>query len=146
MEPQSPGITPLRDLTLVAINGVLTKIRQRLDMLDRKSVQSPVTADQLLALQKQVSALQMGAKTTTVVQQATTAPTPPPATAASIPEVDTDPETPAAGEAWVLRTLVNPAGTLQGFAGGFPLVIAEDQNRFDLSISTTDGTRRVQIT
>lgn len=69
MEPQSPGITPLRDLTLVAINGVLTKIRQRLDMLDRKSVQSPVTADQLLALQKQVSALQSGPKTTTAVVQ-----------------------------------------------------------------------------
>ncbi|MBA4285473.1 MAG: hypothetical protein C0434_08080 [Xanthomonadaceae bacterium] len=145
MEPQQPGITTIRQLTLVAVNEIFTRIRQRLDSLDRRTVQNPASADQVLALQKQVTALQIGAKTTTVVQQSSPTSTPPTTGTANIPEVTADPTAPTAGDAWVLRSVVHPAGTLQGFAGGFPLALAADQNRFDLSISTSEGTKRVQI-
>lgn len=141
---RGPSFGPIREVTLSAINGVFTRIRERLEAVEAKLQQAPASAAELAAIDKQVKALQMGAKTTTVVQQPTT-PAPPVAAGATIPEVAADPATPGPGEAWVLRTLLNPAGTLQGFAGGFPLVLAADQNRFDLSIATTEGTKRVQI-
>lgn len=140
-----PSFGPIREVTLSAINGVFTRIRERLEAVEAKVQQSPASEAALAAIEKQVKALQMGAKTTTVVQQQPTTPAPPVAAAATIPEVAADPATPGPGEAWVLRTLLNPAGTLQGFAGGFPLVTAIVTNRFDLSIATTEGTKRVQI-
>lgn len=60
-------------------------------------------------------------------------------------ELAADPAQPQAGDAWILRTLENPAGTLQAIPGGFLMITATDQNRFDLSIKTSDGVKRVQM-
>lgn len=139
---RTPSFGTLRDLSLASINSVITRIRERFEAIESRLPKSPASEAALSALEKQVQALQMGAKTTTVVQQRTPSATP---AAAGFTEVATDPAAPVVGDAWVLRSLVNPAGTLQGFAGGFPLVLAADQNRFDLSIATSEGTKRVQI-
>lgn len=58
MEPQKPGITPVGSLELRELNRVITAIRQRLDGADRRSVANPATADQILALQRQLAQLQ----------------------------------------------------------------------------------------
>lgn len=73
MEPQQPGIAPIRALELRALNDTITKIRQRLDALDRRSIDSPAASGdvlglrqlynallaQLIALQRQVDAILM---------------------------------------------------------------------------------------
>lgn len=140
---RTPSFGTLRDLSLASINSVITRIRERFEAIESRLPKSPASEAALSALEKQVQALQMGAKTTTVVQQRPTSSTTP--AAAGFTEVAVDPAAPVVGDAWVLRSVTNPAGTLQGFAGGFPLVLAADQNRFDLSIATSEGTKRVQI-
>ncbi len=55
MKPQAPGVSPVRDLTLPKINDQLTRIRQRLDGADRRSVENPATTDQIQALQDQIN-------------------------------------------------------------------------------------------
>lgn len=63
----------------------------------------------------------------------------------SVPEYTQDPAEPGEGMAWVLRTLENPAGTLQAIIGGFLAVTATDDNKFEFSINTSEGPKRVLI-
>lgn len=57
----------------------------------------------------------------------------------SVPEYSSDPISPTAGQAWVLRTLENPVGTLQAFVGGFMVQTATDDNKFEFSFRTSTG-------
>lgn len=54
-------------------------------------------------------------------------------------ELATDPVAPTPGQTWVLRTLENPAGTLQAFIGGFPAVTETDDNKYELSFRAAEG-------
>lgn len=67
--------------------------------------------------------------------------------AVSVPELATDPTTPTPGDTWVLRTVNNPANTLQGLIGGVPLTTAAADYKYQLSYATADeGTKRVELT
>lgn len=57
MEPQQPGIAPIRALELRALNDTITKIRQRLDALDRRSIDNPAAAGDVLGLRQLYTAL-----------------------------------------------------------------------------------------
>ncbi len=59
--------------------------------------------------------------------------------ATGLAELGTDPDSPAPGSAWVLRTLENPAGTLQALVGGLPVVTTEDDNKYEFSYRTQQG-------
>lgn len=62
-----------------------------------------------------------------------------------LPELASDPPTAPQGSAYILRTVENPAGTLQAFVGGMPVVTAADDNKYELSITTSDGIRRLLL-
>lgn len=65
----------------------------------------------------------------------------------AMPELSADPASPNPGEAWVRRSMVNDAGTLQAFAGGFPMATQSPDYRYELSFATVDeGTKRVELT
>lgn len=70
MNPQSPAVSPIREMSLAKLNDQITRIRQRLDNSDRRSVENPATTDQIAALQAQISRLQTATTTTTTVNQA----------------------------------------------------------------------------
>lgn len=63
----------------------------------------------------------------------------------TLPEYTTDPASPTAGQSWLLRQVINPAGTVEGFVAGLPVLTLTDQSRFDLSIQTTEGVRRLEL-
>lgn len=58
----------------------------------------------------------------------------------AITELNVDPDPPSVGQAWVLKTLENPQGTLSGFVGGFPVVTQQDDNKYEFSFRTAAGT------
>lgn len=64
----------------------------------------------------------------------------------SIPELLADPTAAQVGQQWVKRTVLAVAGSLQGFYGEYPVQHLVDVNRFDLSVQTSDGVRRVELT
>lgn len=57
----------------------------------------------------------------------------------ALPELAADPDPPQAGDVWVRRTLENPAGTLQAFVGGVPIVTEQDDNKYEFSFRTEAG-------
>lgn len=63
----------------------------------------------------------------------------------NLPEVATDPVTPAIGQQWIQRRVIHPAGTLSAFVGGYPVVLLTDQNAFSLSIQTSEGVKRLEL-
>lgn len=63
----------------------------------------------------------------------------------ALPEYTTDPASPTVGQSWLLREVVNPAGTVEGFVAGLPVLTLTDQSRFDLSVKTTEGIRRLEL-
>lgn len=63
----------------------------------------------------------------------------------SIPELLADPTVAQVGQQWVKRTVLAAAGSLQGFFGAYPVQHLADVNRFDLSVQTSDGVRRVEL-
>lgn len=69
MNPQSPAVSPIREMNLAKLNDQITRIRQRLDNSDRRSVENPATTDQIAALQAQISRLQTSSTSTTTVNQ-----------------------------------------------------------------------------
>lgn len=67
--------------------------------------------------------------------------------AVSFPEVGSDPALPIDGAAWILRTLNNDAGTLQGIIGGFPVTTEVADYKYQLSFkSVNEGIKRVELT
>lgn len=70
--------------------------------------------------------------------------TPPPTT--STPEFNSDPVSPNLGDTWVLRSIANQAGTIQFTIGGLPFITESDQLLHQLSVQTTSGVKRVELT
>lgn len=62
-----------------------------------------------------------------------------------IDEVTTDLLNPVQGQIWVLKTVENASGSLQAMLGGFPLTLQNEQSRFELTVNTSDGLRRILI-
>jgi len=62
-----------------------------------------------------------------------------------IPELTSDPASPINGQAWVLNTTLNAAGTLQAFIGSFPVVTPTVQSAFQLSFASSQGTKRITM-
>lgn len=65
---------------------------------------------------------------------------------ALIPEFDDDPLTPANGEQWVRRSVANVANTIQFTIGGFPFVTESTEYQYHLSVQTSGGVKRVELT
>lgn len=62
----------------------------------------------------------------------------------NLPELTDDPALPAVGQSWI-RRVIHPAGTLSAFVGGYPVVLLTDQNAFSLSIQTSEGVKRLEL-
>ena len=63
----------------------------------------------------------------------------------NLPELTNDPASPAVGQSWIRRRVIHPAGTLSAFVGGYPVVLLADQNAFALSIQTSEGVKRLEL-
>ena len=63
--------------------------------------------------------------------------------ASGFPEVTADPVNPADGSAWVL---VTPDGyAAAGFFGAMPILVVSGNSKYELSVKTATGIKRVHI-
>lgn len=67
-------------------------------------------------------------------------------TPTKISELTDDPPSPVSGQTWVKKSLSAEAGDLGGFIGILPVIYDADQYQFLLSVQTSGGIKRVEMT